>query len=98
VVRAPALDPEGEHVHRRARDACLRPLAPRHRDQQDKDNKGRYKFPYGDFENIHRCALLAAESRAGQRTYTDIQLAAAHLHGMVEEIRQTQGGRSTGRP
>jgi hypothetical protein len=67
-------------------------------DQQDKDNKGRYKFPYGDFENIHRCALLAAESRAGQRKYTDIQLAAAHLHGMVEEIRQTQSGRSAGRP
>jgi hypothetical protein len=46
--------------------------------------KGRYKFPFGDFENVHRCAVLAAESRAGQRKYTDVELAAAHLHGMLE--------------
>ena len=53
-------------------------------DEMAEDTKGRYKFPYGDFENVHRCALLAAESRAGQRKYYDIELAVAHLHGMVE--------------
>jgi hypothetical protein len=57
-------------------------------DEQSEQNKGRYKFPYGDFENVHRCGLLAAESRAGQRKYTDIQLAAAHLHGMLEAMRE----------
>ncbi len=31
---------------------------------EDEDNKGRYKFPYGDFEKVHRCGVLAAESRA----------------------------------
>ncbi|NMH97065.1 hypothetical protein [Pseudonocardia acidicola] len=46
-------------------------------DDEDEDNKGRYKFPYGDFEKVHRCALLAAESRAGQRKYYDIELAVA---------------------
>jgi hypothetical protein len=49
-----------------------------------REAKSRYKFPYGDFVNVHRCAVLAAESRAGQRKYTDVELAAAHLHGMLE--------------
>lgn len=53
-------------------------------DEIGPEAKGRYKFPYGDFVNVHRCAVLAAESRAGQRKYTDVELAAAHLHGMLE--------------
>jgi len=53
-------------------------------DERGQETKGRYKFPYGDFVTIHRCGVLAAESRAGQRKYTDIELAAAHLHGMLE--------------
>jgi hypothetical protein len=56
-------------------------------EEQDPDNKGKYKFPYGDFEAVHRCGVLAAESRAGQYKYTDIEQAAAHLHGMLEELR-----------
>jgi hypothetical protein len=35
---------------------------------------------------VHRCGLLAAESRAGQRNYTDIELAVAHLHGMIDAL------------
>jgi hypothetical protein len=53
-------------------------------EEMDRDTKGHYKFPYGDFQDVHRCAVLAAESRAGQRGYDDIELAAAHLHGMLE--------------
>ena len=53
-------------------------------DEEEEESKGRFKFPYGDFENIHRCAVLAAESRAGQYKYHDIENAAAHLHGMIE--------------
>ncbi|HTZ85932.1 MAG TPA: hypothetical protein VMB05_04625 [Solirubrobacteraceae bacterium] len=49
--------------------------------------KERYEFPYGDFENVHRCALLAAESRAGQYRHSDIELAAAHLLGMLAQER-----------
>jgi hypothetical protein len=58
-------------------------------DQENEDNKGRYKFPYGDFAKVHRCAILAAESRAGQYKHVDIERAAAHLHGMIErrEVR-----------
>jgi hypothetical protein len=53
-------------------------------DEQDEDNKGRYKFPYGDFEKVHRCGLLSAESRAGQYKYFDIEKAAHELHEMID--------------
>lgn len=55
-------------------------------DDEDEDTKARYKFPYGDFEKVHRCGVLAAESRAGQRKYVDIELATAHLHGMLDAL------------
>jgi len=48
------------------------------------ETKERYKFPYGDFKKAHRCGLLAAESRAGQYDYTDIERAAHKLHELME--------------
>jgi hypothetical protein len=54
-------------------------------DQKSRDTKLRYKFPYGDFKKVHRCALLSAESRAGQYKHLDIENAVAHLHGMIDE-------------
>ena len=56
-------------------------------DTEKPDTKGRYKFPYGDFKAVHRCGVLAAESRAGQYKYIDIEQAAAHLHGMLETLK-----------
>lgn len=53
-------------------------------DEHPANTKGRYKFPYGDFERVHRCGVLTAESRAGQYKHFDIERAAAHLHGMIE--------------
>jgi len=44
------------------------------------NTKRRYKFPYGDFENIHRCGLLAV-SRAHQYGYAKIESAAPELNG-----------------
>ncbi|OLD19151.1 MAG: hypothetical protein AUI85_03415, partial [Acidobacteriales bacterium 13_1_40CM_3_55_5] len=41
-------------------------------DEEDENTKKRYKFPYGDFEKVHRCAILSAESRAGQYKHLDI--------------------------
>lgn len=49
--------------------------------------KGRYEFPYGDFEKVHRCGVLSAESRAGQYKHYEIENAAAHLHGMIDGMR-----------
>jgi hypothetical protein len=42
-------------------------------------SKRRYRFPYGDLKNVHRCGLLAAKARARQYGYTDIRDAAAEL-------------------
>jgi hypothetical protein len=55
-------------------------------DDAREETKAHYKFPFGDFEDVHRCGLLAAESRAAQRQYDDIESAAAHLHGMIEAL------------
>jgi hypothetical protein len=53
-------------------------------DREPEDTKAHWKFPYGDFRDVHRCAVLAAESRAGQYKYLDVERAAAHLHGMID--------------
>jgi hypothetical protein len=55
-------------------------------DEEADDSKRRYRFPYGDFLNVHRCAVLAAESAADAHNYIDIVLAAAHLHGMLDAL------------
>jgi hypothetical protein len=57
-------------------------------DDYDEDTKGRYKFPYGDFKNVHRCAVISAESRAGQYKYDDIERAAHQLHEMMDTVAQ----------
>jgi hypothetical protein len=56
-------------------------------DDAKPDTKGHWRFPYGDFQAVHRCGVLAAEVRAAQRDYEDIEKAAAHLHGMLEALR-----------
>jgi arylsulfatase A-like enzyme len=55
-------------------------------DEKRPQTKGRYEFPYGDFVDVHRCAVLSAESRAGQYKHHDIENAVAHLHGMIDAI------------
>jgi hypothetical protein len=55
-------------------------------DEADEETKERYEFPYGDFERVHRCGVLAAESRAAQYGHSDIEAAAAHIHGMLDEL------------
>jgi hypothetical protein len=56
-------------------------------DQARAETKGHYRFPYGDFERVHRCGVLSAESRAAQYDHPDIAQAAAHLHGMLEALK-----------
>jgi hypothetical protein len=48
-------------------------------ERHPENTKARYKFPFGDFENLHRCGLLAVRSRARQFGYTDIEAAAVKL-------------------
>jgi hypothetical protein len=46
--------------------------------------KRRYKFPYGDFTNVHRCGLLAVKARARQHRYDEIENAATELERQLE--------------
>lgn len=53
-------------------------------DERHAENtKARYKFPYGDFKNVHRSALLAAKDRARQHSYSEIKDAAVQLLEMI---------------
>jgi hypothetical protein len=56
-------------------------------DEKREATKARYKFPYGDFRNVHRCGVLSAESRAGQYKHFDIERAAATLHGLIDGVK-----------
>jgi hypothetical protein len=56
---------------------------------EKEDTKGRYKFPYGDFAKVHRCGVIAAETRSGQYKYSNIEHAAARLHEMIDAARKS---------
>jgi hypothetical protein len=51
------------------------------------NTKGHYKFPDGDFKKVHRCGVLSAEVRAGQRKYADIEAAAVALRDMIDATK-----------
>lgn len=52
--------------------------------------KARYKFPFGDFMNLHRSGLLAVKNRAHQFGYADIEKAAIQLLEMIDLKRKSQ--------
>ena len=49
--------------------------------------KAHYKFPFGDFNALHRCGLLAVKARAHEYGYAEIESAAAELLAMIESAR-----------
>jgi hypothetical protein len=53
-------------------------------DAYGEESRRHYEFPYGDFENVHRCGILAAQSRAGQDKYFDVGKAAAYLLDVID--------------
>lgn len=50
---------------------------------ESEETKGRYSFPFGDFSRVHRCAVISAESRAGQYHHDEIRAA---LKRLLDEI------------
>jgi len=54
----------------------------------DKDEKQRYGFPFGDFKKVHRSGLIAAKQRAAQNDHSDIESAADEL---LEKIDNKEG-------
>jgi len=53
------------------------------------NTKRRYKFPYGDFKNVHRSGVLAVQNRAAEYSYSEIENAAAQLRQMIEATRNS---------
>jgi hypothetical protein len=54
-------------------------------DEYEEESRRHYEFPYGDFENVHRCGILAAESRAGDSKHFDVENAAADLLAVIDK-------------
>ena len=54
-------------------------------DEYSEQSTRYYELPYGDFKNVHRCGILAAQGRAGQDKYFDIENAAADLVTVIHE-------------
>jgi hypothetical protein len=54
-------------------------------DEYSEESRRHYEFPCGDFENIHRCSILAAQSRSGEGKYFDVEKAAADLLAVIAE-------------
>jgi hypothetical protein len=51
------------------------------------ETKAHYKFPFGDFNALHRCGLLAVKARAHEYGYAEIEAAAAQLLALIESAR-----------
>jgi hypothetical protein len=51
------------------------------------DTKKRYAFPYGDFSQVNRAALIHAKQRAAQNGHDDIEKVADDLLGSLDEKR-----------
>ena len=54
-------------------------------ESKPEDTKGRYSFPYGDYSKVHRCAVISAESRAGQYDHPDIEKACRQLLELIDK-------------
>ena len=51
---------------------------------QPEETKGRYRFPFGDFAKVHRCGVIALESRAAQNDHDSIAKAAKKLLDQID--------------
>jgi hypothetical protein len=54
-------------------------------DEESEHTKARYKYPYGDFANVHRCGVLAAEVRAARLRHLDVEDAAIRVRDLMDE-------------
>lgn len=55
------------------------------RPDDPRDTKEAWAFPYGDYQNVHRAGLMAAEERARQYGYESIRVAAVQLLELLDE-------------
>ena len=57
-------------------------------DEYGEESRRHYEFPCGDFENVHRCGILAAQSRSGHEKYFEVENAAADLLSVIDKNAQ----------
>jgi hypothetical protein len=51
---------------------------------ENRQTKGAYSFPIGDFRKVHRSGVVSAESRAGQYDHTEIRDALKSLLALID--------------
>lgn len=54
-------------------------------DEYKEESSRYYELPYGDFENVHRCGILAARNRAIDNNYFDVENAASDLLAAIDQ-------------
>lgn len=52
---------------------------------EDRQTKGAYSFPFGDFRKVHRSGVISGESRAGQYDHAEIRDALKALLDLIDE-------------
>jgi hypothetical protein len=58
---------------------------------QPAHTRAHYRFPIGDFRDVHRCAIRAAMAEAGRRGHDEVKGAAGFLDTMLETVRAKTG-------
>ncbi|HET6965497.1 MAG TPA: hypothetical protein VFH58_12050 [Acidimicrobiales bacterium] len=53
--------------------------------------KGRFRFPYGDFDKVNRAALIHAKQRASQNDHGQIEKAADRLLQQLDQQVEKKG-------
>ena len=56
--------------------------------EANEETKSRYAFPYGDFSQVNRAALIHAKQRAAQNDHTEIEKAADELLQYLDATRR----------
>jgi len=53
-------------------------------ESKSEETKGRYSFPYGDFEKVRRGGVISLESRAAQNDHDEIAEATKKLLALID--------------
>ena len=80
----PSREEENDFIERNGWDEFAKWFLAENTDE-NKETKGRYMFPYGDFRRVHRSGLIAAKQRAGEWDYDDVEKLADELLDDVPE-------------
>jgi len=67
-------------------------------DEYREDRKRYYEFPYGDFENMHRCGILSVQRRAIQYKHLDVGKASADILAVIDKQAPKKASESNETP